>query len=228
MLSKISKRMKPLSFSSILLSATLLSACSFSAKTSRHFLKEAIENGGYDIIVVPGVPFENGQWSRTMKGRVYWSLYLFEKGVARNIMYSGSAVYTPYREAEIMSRYAQSLGIPEENIFTETKAEHSTENIYYSYKKSMSLGFKSIALASDQFQTKMLHKYTKKVVSPEVGILPMLTDTLEKMEPDMLDPKITYTDLLIEDFVPLNERESFRIRFRGTRGLNVDTTAYKY
>jgi uncharacterized SAM-binding protein YcdF (DUF218 family) len=29
-----------------------------------------------------------------------------------------------------------SIGIPRENIFTETKAEHSTENIYYSYKKA--------------------------------------------------------------------------------------------
>lgn len=212
--------------SALLLSASLLSACSFSAKTSRHFLEEAIEQGGYDIIVVPGVPFENGQWSRTMKGRVYWSLYLFEKGIARNIMYSGSAVYSPYIEAEIMSHYAQSLGIPPENIFTEDKAEHSTENIYYSYKKSKKLGFQSVALASDPFQTKMIHKYTKKIVSPEVGFLPMVTDTLEKMEHEMIDPEISYSDLFIEDFVPITERERFRVRFRGTRGLSVDTSAY--
>jgi hypothetical protein len=39
----------------------------------------------YDLVVVPGVPLENGKWSRTMKARVYWSKYLYDQGIAKNI-----------------------------------------------------------------------------------------------------------------------------------------------
>ena len=108
----------------------LFNACSYSAKTTRRLLTEA-QNTSYDLIVVPGVPLENGKWSRTMKGRIYWAKYLYDKGIARNVMFSGSAVYTPYYEGIIMALYAIAIGIPRENVFYETQAEHSTENIYY-------------------------------------------------------------------------------------------------
>jgi len=59
-----------------------------------------------------------------MKGRVYWSKYLYDRGIGKNIMYSGNAVYTPYFEGEIMALYAKAIGIPPEHIYTELKAEH--------------------------------------------------------------------------------------------------------
>ncbi len=181
----------------------------------------------YDIVIVPGVPFEDTAWSRTMKGRIYWSKYLYDKGITRNIMYSGSAVYTPYVEGEIMALYASALGIPEENIFSETLAEHSTENVYYSYKKARKLGFERIALATDQFQAKMLKRFTKKIVSPDAGIIPIVADTLEALQPLMVDPEIDYQKAFVNNFTPLPERENFRERFRGTRGLDIDTTVYR-
>ncbi len=181
----------------------------------------------YDLIVVPGVPFENGEWSRIMKFRVYWSKFLYDKGIAKNVMYSGSSVYTPYYEASIMAMYAHALGIPKENIYEETKAEHSTENIYYSYKKAKKLGFKRIALASDPFQTKMLKKFTRRKVGEEVGLLPMVFDTINAMMPTMVDPAIDPAPAFVPNFVPLTERETFWQRFRGTRGLRLDEQAYR-
>lgn len=180
----------------------------------------------YDIIIVPGVPFENGKWSQTMKGRVYWSKYLYDKGITKNIMYSGAAVYSPYFEAEIMALYAEKIGIRKENIYTETHAEHSTENVYYSYKKAKKLGFNRIALASDPFQTKMLKRFTKKKVSPAIGMIPFVIDTLKKMEPKMIDPEINFQKAFANDFKALPERESFLKRLKGTRGLDIDTSAY--
>jgi len=180
----------------------------------------------YDMIVVPGVPFENKQWSKTMKERIYWSKYLYNKGIALNVMYSGSAVYTPYCEAEIMALYAEKLGIPKENIFTETLAEHSTENIYYSYKKARKLGFERIALASDPFQTKMLRRFTRKIVNPNVGLIPIVTDTLNGMISE-IDPEIEYQKAFVRDFKPLSERKNIIERFKGTRGLDIDTSAYR-
>jgi hypothetical protein len=181
----------------------------------------------YDIVVVPGVPFEDSTWSWTMKGRIYWSKYLYDKGITKNVMYSGSAVYTPYVEGKIMALYAVALGIPEENVFSETLAEHSTENVYYSYKKARKLGFVRIALATDQFQAKMLKRFTEKIVSRDAGIIPIVIDTLEAMQPTMIDPEIAYQKAFVKDFIPLTERENFKERFRGTRGLDIDTTVYK-
>ncbi len=203
------------------------SSCAFSSKTSRNYYESSKEKE-YDVVVVPGVPFENGEWSKIMKARVYWSKYLYDQGIAKNIMYSGSAVYSPYNEAEIMALYASALGIPDTNIYTENMAEHSTENIYYSYKKAKKLGFENIALASDPFQSKMLKNYIRKIVSPEIDLIPINFDTLKSMEPIMTNPKIDYQSLYVKEFVPLTERESFRERFRGTRGLSVDTLMYKF
>jgi uncharacterized SAM-binding protein YcdF (DUF218 family) len=203
---------------------TILS-CSFSPRAARRLLTEARKQP-YDIIVVPGVPLENGKWSRTMKGRVYWSKFLFDQGIAKNIMYSGSSVYSPYFEGEVMALYAKALGIPAQHIFTETKAEHSTENIYYSYQKAMLMGFHRVALASDPFQTKALRKFIKKKISPEIGLIPMVGDTMRAMEPQMTDPVIEYQAAFNNEFVPLKDREGFWKRLRGTRGLNIDSSAY--
>jgi uncharacterized SAM-binding protein YcdF (DUF218 family) len=180
----------------------------------------------FDMIVVPGVPFENENWSRVMKGRVYWAKYLYEKGIARNIMFSGSAVYTPYYEAEIMALYAREIGIPAENIFTETIAEHSTENIYYSYRKSVKLGFTKVALASDPFQTKMLKKFIKRKLGNEVKIIPFVIDTMKVLETGMTDPVIDFGKAFVPGFKSIKKRENLWQRFMGTLGKRLDKNAY--
>ena len=209
-----------------LLTFLSLQSCSFSSKTTSKLLQRS-SNDTFDVVVVPGVPFENGQWSRTMKARVYWSKYLYDKGIAKNVMYSGSAVYTPFYEAQIMALYAEAIGIPREHIFTEIKAEHSTENIFYSYRKAKLLGFNKVALASDPFQTKLLRRFTRKRVSPEITLLPFVVDTLRKLEPGMIDPKIDHQQAYKANFVSITTRENFWKRLKGTRGKNLDTTAYR-
>lgn len=194
-----------------------------SQKNSYRLLQEAMENP-YDIIVVPGVPYEDGELSLTMSGRILWSKYLYDKGITKNIMYSGSAVYTPYYEAKIMAMVARELGIPDSVIFVETKAEHSTENIYYSYKKSKLLGFDRVALATDPFQAKMLKTFIKKRVSKDVGIIPFYFDSLSTLP----QPDVTIPDSLAYEpnFISITERESWSKRFKGTRGQNLNESYY--
>ncbi len=67
-----------------------------------------------------------------------------------------------------MAMYAIAIGIPAEHVLFETMAEHSTENINYSYKKSKLLGYKTIALASDQFQTRSLRRFAHKRLSKDL------------------------------------------------------------
>ena len=213
-----------------ILTAVLLSliaaSCYYSPRSTQRLLERASDKS-YDVIVVPGIPLNDGKWDSVMKARVYWSKYLFDKGIAKNIMYSGSSVYTPYYEAEVMALYAVALGIPREHIFTETKAEHSTENIYYGYHKSKKLGFNTIALATDPYQAKQLNSYAKLRISRSIGIIPIVFDTLKAMQPTMIDPVIDFSRAYNKDFKSITERESGWKRFKGTMSWNVDHKAYR-
>ena len=154
-----------------------------------------------------------------MKIRVYWSYYLYKKGIAKNIIYSGSAVYTPYVESKIMALYAQQLGVPEKHIFVESKAEHSTENVYYSYYLGKRAGFQRMAIASDPFQSRLLKSFAKKM-KLEVGMLPMVFDSVETFDlntPVKIDPSPAYKP----GFVSIEKRENFWKRWRGTLGKNL-------
>lgn len=202
----------------------IFSSCIYSSKT-QHRLFNAVEKEQFDVIIVPGVPFENNLWDRIMKGRVYWAKYLYDKGIAKNIIFSGGAVYSPYYEGSIMALYAEALGIPKQHIFSEIRAEHSTENVYYSYKLAKKLGFNRIALASDPFQTKSLRKFIQKRIDPNMPVIPFVVDTLKLIEPTMTDPSINYQQAFKKDFISLKKREGFFKRWRGTRGKNIDWKA---
>ena len=203
----------------------LMNACSFSEKTTKKYLKNAVTEK-YDVIAVPGVPFNESGWDSTMKARVYWSKYLYDRGIAKNVMYSGSSVASPYYEGQIMALYAVAIGIPQDHVFYEIKAEHSTENMYYSYLKSKKLGFTKIALATDPFQAKQLKRFVKIKIGKEAGNIPIVFDTLRSMQPLMINPQIDYKQAFNSDYVPLKTRQSFWKRFKGTRGKNIDYNAY--
>lgn len=175
----------------------------------------------FDAIIVPGVPFDTA-WSDIMRARVLWSYHLYSKGFAKNIIFSGSAVYSPYIESRIMAEYAKKLGIPTEHIFTEERAEHSTENVFYSYYMAKDLGFEKVALATDPFQTKMVKSFSKKK-NLEIAYVPAIFDTIHFYYDDVnvsIDP--TWAE--VENFVSLPEREGFWKRFAGTLGKNLKYT----
>lgn len=201
-------------------------SCTYSAKKSQKLYGLAAQNQ-YDLVIVPGAPVTDSGWNKTLKGRIYWSKFLYDRGIAKNIMYSGAAVYSPIVEASAMAAYARGIGIAAEHVFEETRAEHSTENLYYSFKKARQLGFKKIALASDPFQTRMLKRYALKRLDPEFGLIPMVIDSMKIIEPTMTDPVLDLQKYRDPDFRPLKEREGFFKRLKGTMGLNMDRKAYE-
>ena len=176
--------------------------------------------GPYDAIIVPGIPFDSskGKWNSLMKMRVYWSVYLYKQGLAKNIIFSGSAVYTPYVEGKIMALYAEAMGVPREHIFVDSSAEHSTENVYYSYYIARKQGFKRIAIATDPFQSHFLRNYPKKI-NVNVQFVPIVFKTLFTL--NMLDIEINPQSAYAENFVSLPKRESRSKRFQGTLGNNI-------
>lgn len=189
----------------------------------KYYSKAQQEYAPFDAIIVPGVPFEDSTWQNTMKLRVYWAKYLWDQGMTKNIIFSGGAVYTKYSECKIMKLYAIEMGIPEENIYLDSLAEHSTENVYYSYHIAQKYGLNNIAVASDPYQTKALKTFVKKVnrkLDTDIQLLPAMMDTILAMP--MPDYVIDYETATGCNFVNITETQSFWYRFRGTLGLHID------
>ncbi len=209
---------------SIILFCYLFFSCSYTAKKSLKLYQEVAQSQ-YDVIIVPGVPFENDAWSKTMKGRILWAKFLYDKGITNNIMYSGSAVYSPFIEAEVMALYGEALGVDTTNIYKEIYAEHSTENLYYGYQYAKKLGFEKIALASDPFQSKLLKSFAKRI-DPSIGIIPMVYDSIATISQNMEDPSILFEPLRKEDFISIKDREGFWKRLKGTAGKSLKEGLY--
>jgi uncharacterized SAM-binding protein YcdF (DUF218 family) len=206
----------PLSFIAIFFSGCLL----FKPSPEKMTRKALAAHKQYDAIIVPGIQFVEPVWDRVLQMRLIWAKHLYDRGIAKNIITSGSSVYTPYVEAKIMAEYLVAMGVPRDRILIEDRAEHSTENLWYGYKLAKKKGFRSIALASDPFQSKMLWGFAKRRTKREVKFLPVIIDTLRSLPHDT--PQIKYHDLKVQNFVPITEKYSKTKRFFGTLGLNID------
>ena len=179
----------------------------------------------FDAIIVPGIPYQGQQWDSVMKARVIWSWILYKNGVTKNIIYSGSAVYTKYYEAKIMGLYAQELGIPKEHIYYDTLARHSTENAFYSYLVAKENGFKTVALTTDPFQSALLKGFTKQRLGTQIYHMPFVIDSLKKY--NNIEPTINPTSAIKENFVSITEQEKPFKRFMGTMGADINWDGYK-
>jgi uncharacterized SAM-binding protein YcdF (DUF218 family) len=207
----------------IALIALVLTHCSFT-----HYAKKSYEAAKYekpfDVIIVPGAPYQYGSVSNVIKMRLYWAKHLYDSGYTKNIIFSGSSVYSPYVEGIVMKVMADSLGIPADHTFSETKAEHSTENVYYSYKMAKAMGFNKIGLATDPYQSGMLKSFIEKYC-PDMKAIPVIFGTMDIGSKTL--PLIDTTALYVKDFVSIVKREGFWERLSETRGRRVKEAVEK-
>lgn len=196
------------------------SACISYRKRPAQLYSQVISSGKtFDAAIVPGVPFWGTRWDSIMKGRVIWASHLYKQGIIKNIIFSGGAVYSPYYEAVIMGLYAQQLGIPATHIFYDTLAEHSTENIYYSYELARKNGFKTIALVTDPFQSSLTKRFTRRRFGTHIQHIPFMVDTLKKY--NHIEPAIHPAPAHVQNFNSIKNRESRFKRLRGTLGAFI-------
>jgi len=178
----------------------------------------------FDAIIVPGYPYDGEKWDDIMKMRVLWAKYLVDNHIAKNIIFSGSAVYSPYVESLIMREYAIALGVDSTIIFTEQKAEHSTENVFYSYQFAEKMKWNNVALATDYVQIKMVRSFVSKRKIP-VAYIPAIYDVIDSMDvyrgDSISQPIINDTIAFVPNFEPITDRENAYQRWRGTRGHNI-------
>lgn len=172
----------------------------------------------YDAIIVPGIPFNPPHWQDIMKARVHWAVWLYKNNKTKNIIFTGSAVYTPYLESKIMSLYAQKLGVPVKHIYEESKAQHGSENLYFSYKLAQKLGFEKVALATDPYQGALMFKHNRKF-DLDLPYIPVLFDTLETQ--GMPTPEIEYELAKVDSFVPIGDKYSRLEQYQYSMGKRV-------
>ena len=204
----------------VLLISSCITSCLLFRPSAKKLTKRALKaHTQYDAIIVPGVPFNEPTWDITMQMRVLWAVHLYQRGLTKNIIMSGGSVYSPYVEGEMMRLYAIKLGVPAEHIFVDSLAQHSTENMWYSYLLGKKNGFENMALATDPFQTRMLYRFGKKKLKP-VKFLPVIFDTLRTLNHTTL--QIDYLPYKINNFKSIVETQSKWYRLRGTMGKHIN------
>lgn len=202
----------------ILAWAVSISSCNV-VKIAKRMYATSIVNAPYDVVIVPGIAYDTTkQQTNGFNARIIWAKMLLERGVTKNIIFSGAACYSPYVEGKALALQAEAAGVPKQNIYVETKAEHSKENVYYGWLMAQKLGFKKVALAADPYQAFFLEGFIETNL-PDMGILPMTVDSLKKLYLPL--PSIDASSAFIKDFVPLNKRESFMTRVRHTNHNNL-------
>lgn len=159
----------------------------------------------YDVIIVPGISYDSAKVNPIYKARMLWAKWLFERKIAKNIIFSGSAVHTPYIEGLSMKIMADSMGIPAENTFVETVAEHSSENVDFGIRLAHQLGFKKIAVATDPFQSHFIRKFIQ-VCKIKIALVPFPLQMMPFYQKQTV-PRIDAREAYVKDFVPLEKRD---------------------
>ena len=211
-----------LGWKALLAGAIGFASCSYyTQKRPAKLYNQILQKGSsYDAAIVPGYPFDGRAWDTLVKARVLWAVHLYNKGIVRNLIFSGAAVHTPYVEARVMGKYAEALGVPAQHIFYETRAEHSTENVYYSYLLARQEGFKSLALCTDPVQSILLKRFTNRRFGSPVAHLPFVKSIIDSVND--ANPQIDTAGLKVNAFTPLKSRESRWQSIRGTMGSGID------
>jgi len=88
------------------------SSCMLFQPSAKKLTNRALSaNKQYDAVIVPGVPFLEPKWDRTMQMRVMWAIHLYKNGSTKKIIMSGGSVYSPYGRNPYLFRAFQCKSI---------------------------------------------------------------------------------------------------------------------
>ena len=185
----------------LLVVAAFFNSCSLHKRVTKAN-KRHLKVAPYDAVIVPGYPYKTEDRNKILFNvRIFFAKELFEKGLVKNIIFSGGAAHTPYIEGKIMKTIADSLGLPPDNTFVEEKAMHSNENAKYGTKMAKAMGFKKIAIATDPYQFSYM-TLLLKFFAPKTRILTFYPEQMPDYNKPL--PYVDSTSAFIKDFTPIN------------------------
>ncbi|MFA6908743.1 MAG: YdcF family protein [Patescibacteria group bacterium] len=109
-----------------------------------------------DVIIVLGGGLEkDGSVGEGVYERIDQGVALLDQSLAPYILMSGGPVQnTSWNESEQMSQYAQSLGVPPQNIMRESESTSTEENARYSQEILSQRGWSTVLLVTSPFHTR--------------------------------------------------------------------------
>ncbi len=117
----------------------------------------------YDCALVCGCPANlNGSPSVLMRTRVEKAVELWRKGKVGKLFFAGGHVKNPHIESEVMKEYAISLGVPKEQIITETQSVSTYHNMLHSKDIMEDHGLKSCVVVTNGWHLRKANHYAKK------------------------------------------------------------------
>ncbi|HLP49636.1 MAG TPA: YdcF family protein [Chitinophagales bacterium] len=183
----------------------VFSSCSLLDHHTMATYHKHVVHAPFDVVIVPGLPHDTNRLNPLLKARMLWAKELYENGTARHIIFSGSAVHTPFIEGMVMKIMADSIGIPTQHTFIEDKAHHSNENVAFGISKAISMGFKKIAIATDPIQSIYIKKYIRDN-HVDLAILPFSVKAMPVYY-NAVFPKVKADAAFVQNFVPLKQRD---------------------
>jgi uncharacterized SAM-binding protein YcdF (DUF218 family) len=118
------------------------------------------------VAIVLGAGTENNSVSPIYKERINHSIYLYNQGLVKKIIFTGGVGEEQnISDSEIAKEYALQNGIPEEDIITEKSSTITYENLSESKLIMDLLGFSTALIVSDP-----LHMKRSMMYANEIGI----------------------------------------------------------
>lgn len=117
----------------------------------------------YDCALVCGCPANlNGSPSATMKSRVEMAVRLWREGKVDRLVFTGGRVKNSYTESEIMKTYAESLGVPEDRIVTESQSVSTYHNMLHAKDILEENGIKNCVVVTNKWHLRKAGHYAEK------------------------------------------------------------------
>lgn len=166
----------------------------------------------FDAVIVPGCPtLADGSLTGCLQRRAVWAAMLWERGQAAHFITSGSAVHTPFVEAEALAAAMTAMGVPADRIYLEPHALHTDENVFNSLRIAQKKGWSRLGIASDRGQAlgacRMLAAWHKSC-----GAFSMDTDAVEQRRSALQPLWSSLRAHPVTDFQPIKTRERERAR----------------
>lgn len=104
----------------------------------------------HDAVIVLGCPNDpDGTPSTCQKTRAELAVSLMAAGFGHRFITSGGAVHNAHVEADTLRDLLVARGVPPASIFTDERAQHTDENLYYASAIMIAQGFTSALVVSD-------------------------------------------------------------------------------
>lgn len=125
--------------------------------------KKRWEQDTYDCALVCGYHAkEDGSPTDVMKKRVEKAVELWKERKVRYLLLSGGAVANPHVEAEVMKKYALELGVPEQYLVLEKRADCTYRNLKYGAVTMKNCGFSDCAVVTSGWHLRKADHYARR------------------------------------------------------------------